>query len=111
MRTTCSAPSSVMSCASSAVSCVIVKTKTRSKNSSSVETRTASSCCAAALTVRTLPCAGAIVCGLAGRDGGRHVGLDLRRREGAVVQPHLVDQPREPLVAPAPVAADPQHAG
>ena len=39
-----------------------------------------------------------------------HVGLDLRDREGAVVEPEIVDQAAEELV-PDRVAADPEGAG
>jgi hypothetical protein len=43
-------------------------------------------------------------------DGTVPVGLDLRRRERALVDAHLVDQALEPF-APDVVAADPQRAG
>ena len=46
------APAGVVSCASTPVSCVITNTKTRSKNSSSVETRTTSSLGAAVTVIK-----------------------------------------------------------
>src|SRR5689334_1431067 len=50
MSTTWSTPRHVDSFVRTVVSCVIVKTKTRSKKSSSVETRTTSSACAGSAT-------------------------------------------------------------
>src|SRR5689334_6064508 len=50
MSTTWTTPRHVASLVRTVVSCVIVKTKTRSKKSSSVETRTTSSACAGSAT-------------------------------------------------------------
>src|SRR3954454_4101616 len=95
ISTTWSAPFTLISCARTAVSCVIVKTKTRSKNSSSVETLTSSS--SGGVTRLNLATGGEALLAL---DGPAVLERDLKRdRERALGQVAERQRLRELLAA------------